>query len=218
MRDAVQLGLLSAGYEVVTEVDGRRAEDRFQGESFDLVILDIELPGQDGLQLCRKIRERSTVPVIMLTGRTRTVDVVIGLESGASDYIRKPFELPELIARVRAVLRTALAFRGAQPIQVANLHIDPRSYKVYKAGKEIYLSPIEFRLLFHLALHRDQVLGRSRLLRDVWQHDCEDSRVVDMAIRRLRSKVEEDPHHPRLIRTIRGAGYVLSAQASLPAR
>ncbi|MER7421091.1 response regulator transcription factor [Micromonospora peucetia] len=211
IREVTALGLRRAGFRVDTARDGREALAAWRTRPPDLIVLDVMLPGLDGFEVCREIRRTSGVPILMLTARTDTVDVVVGLECGADDYLRKPFDLPELMARVRSVLRRASAPVGTTVIEVGGLEIDPGSFVARKGGRELALTATEFRLLLELARRPGQVFTRELLLDRVWQHGfLGDSRLVDVAVQRLRAKVEDDPAHPRLVRTVRGAGYKLS--------
>jgi two-component system response regulator MtrA len=209
IREIASIGLKAAGFRVTTEADGREGLARVRTGDFDAVILDVMLPSLDGFEVCREIRKFSPVPVVMLTARTDLIDVVVGLESGADDYVRKPFELPELIARLRAVLRRAAAAQAQPaPIRAGRLEIDPAGFTVRKDGVELALTATEFRLLVELARRPGQVLTRESLLRRVWDYEyLGDFHVVDVAVGRLRAKVEDDPSHPELIKTIRGVGY-----------
>ncbi|RAO05262.1 Sporulation initiation phosphotransferase [Micromonospora saelicesensis] len=211
IREVTALGLRRAGFRVDTAVDGRQALAAFRAHPVDLIVLDIMLPGLDGLEVCREIRRTSQVPILMLTARTDTIDVVVGLECGADDYLRKPFDLPELVARVRSVLRRVSVPTPSTVIEVGDLEIDPGGFVVRRNGQEVALTATEFRLLLELARRPGQVFTRELLLDLVWNHDfLGDSRLVDVAVQRLRAKVEDDPAQPRLIRTVRGAGYKLS--------
>jgi two-component system response regulator MtrA len=209
IREVTAIGLDAAGFAVTTAVDGVEGIERFRADAFDLVLLDVMLPRLDGYEVCRQIRRTSTVPVVMLTARGDTMDVVIGLEAGADDYVRKPFEVPELIARIRAALRRASGAAGETPkLNLGPLEIDVAGRTVTRDGADIPLTRTEFDLLLELVRHAGQVLGRDVLLDRVWGYDyLGDSRLVDVAIQRLRSKVEADPAAPVLIQTIRGAGY-----------
>ena len=210
ISEIVAIGLTAAGFRVITATDGRDGLARARDGGFDAVILDVMLPSLDGFEVCREIRKVSRVPVVMLTARTDLVDVVVGLESGADDYVRKPFELPELIARLRAVLRRNAAPAGATAIQARGLEIDPAAFTVRKDGAEVALTATEFRLLVELAKRPGQVFTRELLLQRVWDYDyVGDSHLVDVAIGRLRAKVEDDPARPALIKTVRGVGYRL---------
>lgn len=214
IADILAYNLERAGYRVVVAHDGRQALQMFARERPDLIVLDIMLPGLDGLAVCREIRQTSQVPILMLTAREEEVDRVVGLELGADDYVTKPFSPRELLARVRAILRRAGPqppadeARAREPLRVGPLTIDLEAYTVMKEGREILLTPREFELLRFLASHPGQVFSREALCREVWGYDYfGDARTVDVTVRRLREKVESDPSQPQLIRTRRGVGY-----------
>ncbi|MEV4123020.1 response regulator transcription factor [Micromonospora sp. NPDC049645] len=211
IREVTALGLRRAGFRVDTATDGRQALATFRAHPVDLIVLDVMLPELDGLEVCREIRRTSQVPILMLTARTDTIDVVVGLECGADDYLRKPFDLPELVARVRSVLRRVNVPAPSSLIEVGGLEIDPGGFVVRRHGREVTLTSTEFRLLLELARRPGRVFTRELLLDLVWNHAfLGDSRLVDVAVQRLRAKIEDDPAQPRLIRTVRGAGYKLS--------
>jgi DNA-binding response OmpR family regulator len=200
------------GYEVVQATDGREALARFSETAFDLVVLDVMLPSLDGFEILREIRKDSQAPVVMLTARSDLHDVVVGLELGADDYVTKPFELPELVARVKAVLRRAAPAGDGATINVAGVEIDPDGFTARKRGEELQLTATEFRLLLELARRPKQVFTRELLLELVWSYDyLGDSRLVDAAVQRLRAKLEDDPKQPVLIKTVRGVGYRFNA-------
>ena len=208
VRESAAMVLERAGMWVVGAENGAVAIDRFGAHDFDLVVLDLMLPGMNGFEVCRTLRQRSAVPIIILTARTDTADLVTGLELGADDYITKPLDGAELVARVRAVFRRARPESGDLPVTIDDLEIDPRAYKAFKAGELLDLTTTEFRLLFELARHAGQVMTREALLRRVWNYDyLGESRLVDMAVKRLRQKIEPDVAHPTRIVTVRGVGY-----------
>jgi len=212
IREIATLGLEQAGFRVTASGDGRDALVRFRQGTFELVVLDIMLPSLDGLEVCREIRKDSQAPIVMLSARGELHDIVVGLELGADDYVTKPFELPELVARIKAVLRRSAAVRGDAPISVRDLEIDPGAFSVRKGGEDVALTATEFRLLLELARRPRQVFTREMLLELVWNYDyLGDSRLVDAAVQRLRSKIEDNPSEPTLIRTVRGVGYRLDA-------
>jgi two-component system, OmpR family, response regulator MtrA len=208
IREVAEIGLERAGFRVTAAGDGREGLLRFRHDPPDLVILDVMLPSLDGFEVCREIRKESRVPIVMLTARTDTTDVVVGLELGADDYVTKPFEMPELVARIRAVLRRSTAARDDPVVTAGRLEIDPKGFTARKDGRDLSLTATEFRLLLEMAGRPGQVFTREMLLDRVWNYDyLGDSRLVDVAIQRLRAKVEDDPSAPALIRTIRGVGY-----------
>ena len=208
IREIATLGLEQAGFRVTATGDGRDALLRFRQGRFDLVVLDVMLPSLDGLEVCREIRRESQAPIVMLTARSELHDVVVGLELGADDYVTKPFELPELVARIKAVLRRSAAGPADGTISVDDLEIDPGAFSVRRRGEDVALTATEFRLLLELARRPKQVFTRELLLELVWSYDyLGDSRLVDVAVQRLRAKIEDDPAQPKLIRTVRGVGY-----------
>lgn len=208
IRETLQYNLEKEDYEVVTAADGTEALDVARAQEPDLIILDLMLPGLDGLSVCRAIRKEQDVPIIMLTARTGEMDKIVGLESGADDYVVKPFSLGELLARVRAVLRRAPATRRQDVLEAGDLRLDLIARRVTFGDEEISLTPKEFDLLAELMRNRGVVLSRDLLLSKVWGYDyLGDSRTVDVHIRWLREKIEEDPSNPERIQTVRGVGY-----------
>ena len=194
------------GFDTVVVDDGLEAVKAAERENPDLILLDLMLPGMGGVDVCRTVRETSAVPIIMLTAKTDTVDVVLGLESGADDYVTKPFKPKELVARVRARLRRQ-EDSPSETLEVGDLTIDVPGHAVFRDGKEISLTPLEFDLLHTLASRPKQVFSRDELLEKVWgyQHTS-DTRLVNVHVQRLRPKIELDPENPQIVLTVRGGG------------
>ena len=210
VREAVALALEGHGHRVETAVSGEEALSRWRQSRPDLILLDVMLPGTDGFEVCRQIRRDDQVPIVMLTARSDPIDVVVGLESGADDYITKPFETRVLLARVKAVLRRQTREPQARAVRVGDLVVDAAAMTVTKGGMPVHVTPTEFRLLHELVRRPGQVFTRALLLQQVWDYDyLGDSRLVDVCVQRLRAKVEDDPSHPTLIQTVRGVGYKL---------
>ena len=211
ISEVVSLYLKRAGYEVLTFSDGTEAFDHLSGTLPDLVILDVMLPGMDGFSLIRSIRDRSDVPVILLTSRREESDRIAGLELGADDYVVKPFSPQELVSRVRAVLRRTQSktdIAGYKNLVFGNLEINPQTREIKVDGHEIILTAKEFDLLHHLALHPRQVFSRDQLLESIWGlRDFIDPSTVTVHIRRLREKIEKDPTSPIHLVTAWGVGY-----------
>jgi len=200
------------GYRVVQARDGEEALSQFAAQEVDLVVLDVMLPKVDGLEVCRRLRTSSAVPIIMLTARDDEVDKVLGLELGADDYITKPFSIREFRSRIRAVLRRATQLPaqplGERRIELGELTIDPAKRSVLLEGEPVALTYVEFEVLRTLATHRGRVYSRRALLEAVWGGSAyREPRTIDVHIRHLREKLEQDPADPRLILTVRGAGY-----------
>ncbi|HTX00723.1 MAG TPA: response regulator transcription factor [Acidimicrobiales bacterium] len=215
IRTSMRLALEDEGYELSEAATGEEALElasQPSAQPFDLVIIDIMLPGMDGFACCRELRRHSTVPIIMVTARTDTHDIVAGLEAGADDYVTKPFEPKELAARIRALLRRARANEGGPPtLNFGELEIAPEAGVVKLAGEEVHLTRTEFLLLCELAANAGKVLSREQLLERVWSYDYfGDGRLVDVHVRRLRTKVEPDPANPTHVLTVRGLGYKLA--------
>jgi DNA-binding response OmpR family regulator len=204
--------LRKEGYDVIPALDGREALDRLRDDNFDLVVLDVMLPRMDGFDVCRAIRSRSTVPIIMLTAKTEESDKVNGLELGADDYITKPFSIREFSSRVKAVLRRAsFAQPEAQfeePIDAGDVRIDFEKRSVTVRGEPAQLTYVEFEILAALARAPGRVFSRTMLLETVWGDAAyRDPRTIDVHIRHLREKLEAEPKTPELILTVRGVGY-----------
>ncbi len=199
--------LRAEGYTVLASSNGEEALELARSQAPDVCVLDVMLPGLDGLSLCRIIRKESDVPIILLTARGAEIDRVIGLESGADDYVVKPFSLPELMARVRAALRRA-PNRPSASLVAGNLSLDLVSRRVFVDGREVRLSHKEFELLATLMRNKGAVLSREFLITQVWGYDFEgDTRTVDVHVRWLREKIEKDPSNPTHLQTVRGVGY-----------
>lgn len=207
LAEMIGIVLRSDGFEPVFCENGDSAVEAFRTENPDVILLDLMLPGKSGVDVCREIRAESGVPIVMLTAKSDTVDVVLGLESGADDYISKPFKPRELIARVRARLRRV----GNPPpsvIHIGDLEIDVEGHRVTRRGEAIPLTPLEFDVLVALARSPGQVFTREALLEDVWGYrHAADTRLVNVHIQRLRSKIEKDPENPEIVLTVRGVGY-----------
>ena len=209
VSETASLLLERAGLSVSCVSDGTQALDEIGRQTYDLIVLDVMLPSMSGFDVCREVRRTSQVPIIMLTARTDITDVVAGLELGADDYLTKPFEGAELVARARAVLRRRDPLEPPSDAIVAgDLRIDPDAFMVEQRGDKVDLTTTEFRLLVELVRRSGQVLSREILLERVWGYDyLGDSRLVDMAVKRLRDKLGDDPRQPQYITTIRGIGY-----------
>jgi len=220
LRETVSYNLERQGYAVLAAGDGREALALARQEHPDLIILDLMLPGMDGLEVCRVLRQESNVPILMLTARAEEVDRVVGLEIGADDYLTKPFAMRELLARVKALLRRVRLLReeaataAAAPdaaLTVGDLAVRPAERTASVRGRPLTLKPREYDLLEYLVRHRRLALSRDQLLQEVWGWDyAGGSRTVDVHVRWLREKIEDDPAHPRYIVTVRGVGYRLN--------
>ncbi|MCC6225590.1 MAG: response regulator transcription factor [Microthrixaceae bacterium] len=211
IRTAVKLALEDEGWTVEEATDGESAIAAWSRTPADVVLIDIMLPGIDGFEVCRQIRRQSDVPIIMVTARADTHDVVAGLEAGADDYLTKPFAPKELSARIRALLRRTRSVEPGTPrMTFGDLEIIPQEGVVTMSGTDLHLTKTEFRLLIELASSPGRVFSREALLERVWGHGYfGDGRLVDVHIRRLRTKVEQDPANPRHVVTVRGLGYKL---------
>jgi len=207
LAEMLGIVLRTEGLEPSFVSDGDRALQAFRDTRPDIVLLDLMLPGTDGIDVCRQIRAESGAPIVMLTARSDTVDVVVGLESGADDYIVKPFKPKELIARIRARLRRTDE-PLAEPLSIGDLTIDVAGHRVTRDDKPLMLTPLEFDLLAALARRPHQVFTRDQLLEQVWGYKhAADNRLVNVHVQRLRAKIERDPEHPEIVITIRGVGY-----------
>jgi len=207
LAEMIGIVLRTEGFETAFCADGAEAVDVWRRERPDLVLLDLMLPGKDGIEICTDIRAESGVPIIMLTARSDTSDVVNGLEAGADDYIIKPFNPKELVARIRTRLRPA-ASDTSEVLRVGDLTIDVAAHEVRRGDTLIGLTPLEFELLVALASKPNQVFSREMLLEQVWgYHYKADTRLVNVHVQRLRAKVEKDPDDPKIVMTVRGVGY-----------
>ncbi|MBD3163208.1 MAG: response regulator [Candidatus Eisenbacteria bacterium] len=208
----VAKNLQAIGLDVITAADGTTGLQRFRDETPDLLILDLMLPGIDGLEVCRQVRKTSRVPILMLTARRSQSDIVLGLEVGADDYLVKPFHVQELVARVRALLRRALP-ETEGPLRLGELSIDPARRRLERAGALIELTSLEFDLLLFLASHPGRVFTREALLERVWGQDrVVDTRSIDSLVSRLRKKIERDANRPRYLQTVWGTGYRMAEE------
>ena len=207
INEMLTIVLEAEGFVTESVTDGAAAVPTFRAVQPDLILLDLMLPGVNGIDICREVRKESSVPIVMLTAKTDTVDVVLGLESGADDYITKPFKPKELVARIRARLRRT-DDEPQETLSIGDLTIDVPQHMVTRDGQEINLTPLEFDLLLEMARRPNQVHTREELLENVWgYHNASDTRLVNVHVQRLRSKIEHDPENPEIILTVRGVGY-----------
>jgi len=207
LAEMLGIVLRNEGFDPAFVADGSRAISAYRELKPDLILLDLMLPGMNGIDVCRAIRGESGVPIVMLTAKADTVDVVLGLESGADDYMVKPFKPKELVARIRTRLRRVEP-ESAEELQIAGLTIDVPGHRVMRDGENIPLTPLEFDLLVALARKPRQVFTRELLLEQVWGYrHAADTRLVNVHVQRLRSKIERDPEHPEIVLTVRGVGY-----------
>jgi two-component system, OmpR family, response regulator MtrA len=209
IRGSLRLALEDEGYAVDEAATAEEALEIFARQPPDVALVDLMLPGMDGFEFCRQLRRHSDVPIVVVTARNDTHDVVAGLEAGADDYVTKPFQVKELTARIRALLRRVrTSDLGADRFVIEDLEIVPDAGTVRRDGADVALTRTEFRLLCELAQHAGMVLSREQLLERVWDYDYfGDARLVDAHIRRLRTKIEVDPSDPKVIVTVRGLGY-----------
>jgi len=207
LAEMLTIVLRQEGFESQVATRGDEAMDAFHSYRPDLVLLDLMLPGKDGIDVCREIRAESGVPIVMLTAKGDTIDVVVGLESGADDYVVKPFKPKELVARIRARVRRNDAPQ-TESLSIGDLAIDVAGHQVTRGGESINLTPLEFDLLVCLARKPWQVFTREVLLEQVWGYrHAADTRLVNVHVQRLRSKIEHDPESPEIVVTVRGVGY-----------
>jgi two-component system, OmpR family, response regulator MtrA len=207
LAEMLTIVLRGEGFDTAVVGDGTRALPAVRDLRPDVVLLDLMLPGMNGIDVCRAIRTESGVPIVMLTAKTDTVDIVLGLESGADDYVVKPFKPKELVARIRARVRR-VETEPAEQLAIGDVTIDVPAHQVARAGEPIALTPLEFDLLVALARKPRQVFTREVLLEQVWGYrHAADTRLVNVHVQRLRSKVERDPEHPEVVLTVRGVGY-----------
>jgi DNA-binding response OmpR family regulator len=208
IRRVLQMTLQREGLEVTGAPSGEEGLVRLRERSFDVVLLDLMLPGRNGFEVCREIRRTWNTPVIVVTARGDSQDVVDGLEAGADDYVTKPFVAKVLLARIRALARRTRGVTERRSIAVGDVVISPQEGTVTRAGRPVELTRTEFRLLTELAVEPGRVFSREELLERVWGYDYfGDSRLVDVHVRRLRKKIEEDPSRPTVVTTVRGMGY-----------
>jgi two-component system response regulator ArlR len=205
----IEMELTHEGYKVDVVYDGRDGLKSMKNNEYDLILLDVMLPGLSGIEVCRRIRQFSNVPIIMLTAKSDIPDKVLGLDAGANDYLTKPFAIEELLARIRVYTRDKLSKKEIEEIKVKNILMDNRIHQVWRDGKEIELTKKEYDLLQMLLVNKNIVITRDQLIESVWGYDYEgETNVVDVFIRYLRSKID-DGFEDKLITTIRGVGYVI---------
>ena len=208
LSEMLQIVLRQEGFDTVRCATGDAAVGEFRASRPDLVLLDLNLPGRDGVEVCKDIRAESGVPIIMLTAKSDTSDVVSGLEAGADDYVPKPFKAKELIARIKTRLRRDSGDSGTDVLQIGDLSISVSSHVVKRGTRELSLTPLEFDLLLALAKRPAHVFTREALLDEVWGYrNSADTRLVNVHVQRLRAKVERDPERPEIVITVRGIGY-----------
>ena len=213
IADSVSYALRAEGFDVNAVEDGESALEETRNDGYDLLVVDLMLPGISGLELCRRVRAASAVPILMLTARTTEVDRVLGLETGADDYVSKPFSMPELVSRVRAILRRReLDLGELARLRAGGLELDPHGHTVIVDGKPVQITMSEFRLLALLLRHPERVFSRRELMQHLWESSyVGDQRAADAHVANLRRKIEPDPAQPTRLVTVRGAGYKLVA-------
>jgi two-component system response regulator MtrA len=207
LREQLEIGLTASGFDVCFAATGLEAIPAFEKNKPDLILLDLMLPGKNGIEICTEIRRTSGVPIIMLTARTDDQDMIRGLEAGADDYVTKPYKIEILVSRIKARLRPIKDVQHTI-IKIGPVEMDTLSHEVRKGDKKIALTPLEFKLLLTLASHPNEVFSREMLLEQVWEYTYKaDTRLVNVHVQRLRSKIEEDQEDPKLVLTVRGWGY-----------
>ncbi len=208
----IEMELTHDGYKVDVEYDGREALNQVGNTEYDLILLDIMIPGLNGIEVCRRIRQFSFVPIIMLTAKSDVSDKVLGLDIGANDYLTKPFAIEELLARIRVYTREKVLKNEVSKIKLKDIIMDNKTHQVWRAGKEIELTKKEYDLLKTLLINKNIVLSRTQLIEEVWGYEYEgDTNVVDVFIRYLRSKID-DRFEDKVITTVRGVGYVIKGE------
>lgn len=208
LAEMIGIVLNAEGYETAFCFSGSEAVQTFRNANPDLILLDVMLPGMNGVEICREIRTTSNVPIIMLTAKSDTADVVAGLEAGADDYVTKPFKPKELLARVKTRLRAVGTAAQDDDVELGDIRINVSAHEVYRKGELINLTPLEFDLLLTLAKSPWKAFSREELLEKIWGYrHSSDTRLVNVHIQRLRAKVEDDPEKPEIVRTVRGVGY-----------
>ena len=207
LREQLEIGLTASGFDVCFAATGLEAIPAFEKHKPDLILLDLMLPGKNGIEICSEIRRTSGVPIIMLTARTDDADMIRGLEAGADDYVTKPYKIEVLISRIKARLRPMKEVLNPI-IKIGPVEMDTLSHEVRKGDRKIALTPLEFKLLLTLASHPNEVFSREMLLEQVWEYTYKaDTRLVNVHVQRLRSKIEDDQEDPKLVLTVRGWGY-----------
>ncbi|MDO5746835.1 MAG: MtrAB system response regulator MtrA [Actinomycetaceae bacterium] len=208
LAEMIGIVLNSEGYTATFCYHGLDAMKAIRSDNPDLVLLDVMLPGMDGVEICRQVRAESTVPIIMLTAKSDTADVVEGLEAGADDYVTKPFKAKELLARVKARLRAQAPDSQGDDVELGDIRINVSAHEVYRGGQQVPLTPLEFDLLLTLLKSPWKAFSREELLEKIWGYrHSSDTRLVNVHIQRLRAKIEDDPENPQIVRTVRGVGY-----------
>ena len=215
LAEALKYTLDKEGYRVATAYDGAAGLEKYRAEGGDLIVLDLMLPVMDGLEVCKRVRAVSNVPILMLTAKDSDLDEVLGLEVGADDYVTKPFDMRKLLARIKALLRRSAGGEESpgKRLEWAGIVMDTEKHEVTAGGKAVHLTPTEYRLLELLMQRPGRVLSREYILDSVWEGYYGSSKTLDVHVRHLREKLETDPSRPRLVKTVRGTGYRLDRPA-----